>query len=169
MRLMRNFGFSGYDNVIYPGTNGKMTEIAAAMGLTNLEDLDDFVAINRRNYHCYRDAIATVPGLSLLEYNEAERNNYQYAVVEVAPYFPVKRDRIVDVLHAEHILARKYFWPGCHNMEPYRSYYPHAGLMLPNTNLVAERVVVLPTGSSLDADAIRAIASILGVLALGKV
>ena len=34
--LMRNFGFAGYDNVIYPGTNGKMTEIAAAMGLTNL-------------------------------------------------------------------------------------------------------------------------------------
>ena len=55
MRLMRNFGFSGYDNVIYPGTNGKMTEIAAAMGLTNLEELDDFVAINRRNYQCYRD------------------------------------------------------------------------------------------------------------------
>ena len=67
------------------------------------------------------------------------------------------------------MLARKYFWPGCHNMQPYRSYYPHAGLMLPNTNLVAERVVVLPTGSALDADAIRAIASILGILALGKV
>jgi dTDP-4-amino-4,6-dideoxygalactose transaminase len=169
MRLMRNFGFSGYDNVIYPGTNGKMTEIAAAMGLTNLEDLDDFVAINRRNYQCYQDAIATVPGLSLLEYNESERNNYQYAVVEVAPYFPVRRDRIVEVLHAENILARKYFWPGCHNMEPYRSYYPHAGLMLPNTNLVAERVVVLPTGSVLHTDAIQGIASVLGVLALGKV
>ena len=35
MRLMKNFGFSGYDNVIYPGTNGKMTEMAAAMGLVN--------------------------------------------------------------------------------------------------------------------------------------
>jgi dTDP-4-amino-4,6-dideoxygalactose transaminase len=169
MRLMRNFGFSGYDNVIYPGTNGKMTEIAAAMGLTNLEDLDDFVAINRRNYQCYRDSIASVPGLSLLQYNESERNNYQYVVLEVAPYFPVARDRIVEVLHAENILARKYFWPGCHNMEPYRSYYPHAGLMLPNTNLVAERVVVLPTGSALHTDAIRGIASILGVLAQGKV
>ena len=43
-RLMRNFGFSGYDNVIYPGTNGKMPEIAAAMGLTNLGTLDDIVA-----------------------------------------------------------------------------------------------------------------------------
>jgi len=169
MRLMRNFGFSGYDNVIYPGTNGKMAEIAAAMGLTNLEDMDDFVATNRRNYQCYRDAIASVPGLSLLEYDESERNNYQYVVVEVAPYFPVTRDRIVEALHAENVLARKYFWPGCHNMEPYRSYYPHAGLVLPNTNRVAERVVVLPTGSALRADAIRGIASILGVLALGAV
>jgi dTDP-4-amino-4,6-dideoxygalactose transaminase len=169
MRLMRNFGFSGYDNVIYPGTNGKMTEIAAAMGLTNLEDLDDFVATNRRNYQCYRDAIASIPGLSMLEYDESERNNYQYVVVEVAPYFPVSRDRIVDVLHAENVLARKYFWPGCHNMEPYRSYYPHAGLVLPNTKRVAERVVVLPTGSALHVDAIRGITSVLGVLALGSV
>jgi len=168
MRLMRNFGFSGYDNVIYPGTNGKMTEIAAAMGMTNLEDLDDFVAINRRNYQCYRDAIASVPGLSMLEYDESERNNYQYVVVEVAPYFPVTRDRIVEALHAENVLARKYFWPGCHNMEPYRSYYPHAGLVLPNTNRVAERVVVLPTGSALSADAIRGVASILAVLGSGK-
>jgi dTDP-4-amino-4,6-dideoxygalactose transaminase len=35
-RLMRNFGFAGYDNVIHPGTNGKMIEVCAAMGLTNL-------------------------------------------------------------------------------------------------------------------------------------
>jgi dTDP-4-amino-4,6-dideoxygalactose transaminase len=89
--------------------------------------------------------------------------------VEVAPYFPVSRDKIVEVLHAENILARKYFWPGCHNMEPYRSYYPHAGLVLPNTNRVAEHVVVLPTGSTMRADAIRGITSVLGVLALGKV
>ena len=43
MRLMRNFGFAGYDNVIYPGTNGKLTEIAAAMGLTNLQALQEFI------------------------------------------------------------------------------------------------------------------------------
>jgi dTDP-4-amino-4,6-dideoxygalactose transaminase len=167
MRLMRNFGFSGYDNVIYPGTNGKMTEIAAAMGLTNLEHLDDFVSSNRRNYHGYREAISSVAGLSVLEYDESERNNFQYIVVEVAPYFPVSRDQIVAALHAENILARKYFWPGCHNMEPYRSYYPHAGLVLPNTTRVAERVVVLPTGSAMHVDAIQGITSILCALASG--
>ncbi|MBV9268734.1 MAG: aminotransferase class I/II-fold pyridoxal phosphate-dependent enzyme, partial [Acidobacteriaceae bacterium] len=40
IRLMKNFGFRGYDNVEYIGTNGKMTEISAAMGLTGLESLD---------------------------------------------------------------------------------------------------------------------------------
>jgi dTDP-4-amino-4,6-dideoxygalactose transaminase len=165
MRLMRNFGFSGYDNVIYPGTNGKMTEISAAMGLTNLEDIGDFVATNRRNYHCYRDAIASVHGLSILEYDESEHNNYQYIVMEVAPYFQASRDRIVEVLHAENIRARRYFWPGCHNLEPYRSYYPHAGLVLPNTKLVAERVVVLPTGSSICEEDILGITAILRMLA----
>ena len=167
MRLMRNFGFSGYDNVIYPGTNGKMTEIASAMGLTNFEDLDDFVAVNRRNYDRYRDSVASIPGLSLLQFDHEERNNYQYIVMEVAPYFPVSRDRIIEVLHAENVLARKYFWPGCHNMQPYRDYYPHAGLVLPNTTAVAARVVVLPTGSSVTMPDIDAVCAILRSLASG--
>jgi dTDP-4-amino-4,6-dideoxygalactose transaminase len=63
------------------------------------------------------------------------------------------------------VLARKYFWPGVHNMEPYRSFYPHAGLVLPNTKAVASRVVVLPTGTAMNTDDIRAIASVLRVLA----
>jgi dTDP-4-amino-4,6-dideoxygalactose transaminase len=168
MRLMRNFGFSGYDRVIYPGTNGKMTEIAAAMGLTNLEDLAHFVAINRANYHAYREEIGTLRGLQLLQFDESERNNYQYIVLDVSPEFPISRDRLVDALHAENILARKYFWPGCHNMEPYRSYYPHAGLVLPQTNRIAERVIVLPTGSSMHSSDIRAIASVLRVLATSR-
>ena len=50
IRLMKNFGFSGYDNVIYIGTNGKMNELSAAMGLTGLESLKDFITVNKRNY-----------------------------------------------------------------------------------------------------------------------
>src|SRR3970282_754163 len=46
IRLMKNFGFQGYDNVVYIGTNGKMSEVAAAMGLTGLESLEETVAVN---------------------------------------------------------------------------------------------------------------------------
>src|SRR3990172_3226771 len=114
MRLMRNFGFSGYDNVIHPGTNGKLVEICAAMGLTNLDYIDTVIEANRLNYHAYREALAPLPGLSVLSYDETERNNFQYAVLEVGEECPVGRDAIVAALHAENVLARKYFWPGCH-------------------------------------------------------
>jgi dTDP-4-amino-4,6-dideoxygalactose transaminase len=165
MRLMRNFGFVDYDKVIYPGTNGKMTEVSAAMGLTNLGEIDSFVAGNRRNFHCYQSEIATIPGLALLAYDEHERNNYQYIVVEVGPKFATSRDRAVQTLHAENVLARKYFWPGCHNMQPYRAYYPNAGLVLPNTKEVADRVIVLPTGTATSTDDILGITSVLRALA----
>ena len=46
------------------------------------------------------------------------------------------------------MLARKYFWPGVHRMEPYKSLFPHAGLLLPETERIAARVVVLPTGTA---------------------
>ena len=166
-RLMRNFGFHGYDNVIYPGTNGKLTEISAAMGLTNFQELDRFVAVNWRNYELYRKGISSLPGLSLLGFDESERNNFQYIVALVGDGFPCSRDRLIDVLHAENVLARKYFWPGCHKMEPYKSHYPHAGLMLPQTEETARRVVVLPTGSTVtDAD-VRGVLSVLRALANG--
>jgi len=84
MRLMRNFGFAGFDNVIYPGTNGKMTEICAAMGLSNLEALDATMQANRRNYEAYRRALAGLPHISMLEYDGDASNNYQYIVIEIA-------------------------------------------------------------------------------------
>ncbi len=164
MRLMRNFGFSGLDNVIHPGTNGKMIEVAAAMGLVNLEVIDDVIEANRRNHQSYQEALSGVSGISLLGYDESERNNYQYVVMEVGEDCPVSRDRIIETLHAENIRARKYFWPGCHNMQPYRDLYPHAGLLLPNTQKVADRVVVLPTGSTMNSEMINDVAAVIRVL-----
>jgi dTDP-4-amino-4,6-dideoxygalactose transaminase len=169
MRLMRNFGFKGYDNVIHPGTNGKMIEVCAAMGLTNLDGFDDIVGINKRNYVAYREALADIPGITLLPYDPTERNSHHYVVIEVDGDCPTSRDKIVAALQAENILARKYFWPGCHRMKPYRDLFPHAGLMLSNTKTVAERVIVLPTGPNLPDDAIGFIADLLRIVASAPV
>jgi len=149
IRLMRNFGFAGYDNVVSVGTNGKMSEISAAMGLTGLESLEDFVTINYQNYQRYQRGLENVEGLRLLTYNERERQNYQYIVVEIDPDVTgVSLDVIVDLLWAEHVIARRYFYPGVHQMEPYHSYFPHAGLLLQETERLSERVMVLPTGTA---------------------
>lgn len=168
MRLMRNFGFSGFDNVIHMGTNGKMIEVAAAMGLVNLDAIDSVIEANKSNYEAYRDGLSGLSGITLLSFDEAERNNYQYVVMGVGNDCPVSRDRIIEALHAENILARKYFWPGCHNMKPYRELYPHAGLLLPNTQQVADSVVVLPTGTTMNLEMVNTVASVIRVLVEGN-
>lgn len=165
MRLMRNFGFAGFDNVIHPGTNGKMPEINAAMGLVNLDSLDDFIASNKARYDDYAREVGRIEGLRLLEYDDRDAPNFQYVVIEVEPGFPVRRDRIVEALQAENILARRYFWPGCHRMKPYRDLFPHAGLLLPGTEQVADRVVVMPTGASLRPGCVETTAAVLSALA----
>jgi dTDP-4-amino-4,6-dideoxygalactose transaminase len=164
MRLMRNFGFASFDNVVSVGTNGKLTEVSAAMGLTNLESLDAFVTKNRSNYHHYRDAFESIASARVLPYDETEGNNFQYIVLEVEEGARASRDELVAALHAENILARKYFWPGAHRMQPYAALYPHAELLLPHTRTVADRVIVLPTGTAISSEMIDTIASVFRVL-----
>ena len=43
----------------------------------------------------------------------------------------------MKILHAENVIARRYFYPGCHRMEPYKSLFPNAGLVLPETEKIA--------------------------------
>jgi dTDP-4-amino-4,6-dideoxygalactose transaminase len=162
IRLMKNFGFSGLDNVIYLGTNGKMSEISAAMGLTSLDSLEQFIEVNRGHYRCYQEGLADIPGISLFPVDEAEHHNYQYIVLEVdESRTKVSRDSLVKLLHAENVIARRYFYPGCHRMEPYRSYFPHAGLLLPETEKLSQRVLVLPTGTAMSEKEIREICQII--------
>lgn len=162
IRLMKNFGFAGQDKVIYVGTNGKMTELSAAIGLTSLESMDRFMDTNQANYTVYHQALLGIPGIRLLTYDERERCNYQYIIIEVEPSITnISRDTLIAVLRAEQVLARRYFYPGCHRMEPYRSYFPHAGLLLPETNKIVQRTIALPTGTSVGESEILTIADII--------
>jgi len=162
IRLMQNFGFSGMDKVIYIGTNGKMNEVCAAMGLTNLDSLDEFIEINRRNYNLYHKRLADIPGIELVRYDTSEKNNWQHVVFELnETNYGRSRDELMKHLHANGVRARRYFYPGCHRMEPYRSYYPHAHLLLPETEQLCDRVLLLPTGTGVTQEDIRTISLII--------
>jgi len=162
MRFMRNFGFAGVDDVDFIGTNGKMTEVCAAMGLTSLESLDEIVAINKRNYLAYQQVLASFDGIQLYAYDETERCNYQYVIVEVDERRAgISRDALVKVLQAENVLARRYFYPGANQMEPYQSYFPHARLLLPETERLVRRVMSLPTGTATSVQDIEKIGAII--------
>jgi dTDP-4-amino-4,6-dideoxygalactose transaminase len=111
--------------------------------------MEEFIGINHDNYAAYAHGLAGLPGVQLVGYPEEERNNYQYVVLEIEEKdASLSRDLLVQLLHAEHILARRYFYPGCHQMEPYRSDSPNAGLVLPETEKLTLRVLQLPTGTA---------------------
>lgn len=162
IRLMKNFGFAGNGDVVSIGTNGKMSEVSAVMGLTGLESLDEFVAVNYRNYKHYERELKDLPGVRLAAYDETEKCNYQYIVLEIdEAVTQINRDKLVEILWAENVLARRYFYPGCHQMEPYRSNFPNVGIQLPETEKLSARVLSLPTGTSIDQDDICVIGQII--------
>lgn len=162
LRFMRNFGFAGYDDARYLGTNGKMNEISAAMGLTSLESFDEFVLVNERNYRIYRRELEELQGVKLVEYDEGRRNNYHYIVAEVnEERAGISRDDLMQVLHNEGIKARRYFYPGCHQMQPYKAEQPYAYLLLPNTERLAKRVLSLPTGTAISTDDVKRICDVI--------
>jgi dTDP-4-amino-4,6-dideoxygalactose transaminase len=162
LRLLRNFGFVGYDSVTAIGTNGKMSELSAAVGLTSLDCMAAIVTVNQANHATYRRELAGLRGVRLLSYEPNEASNYQYVVLEVDERAAgLSRDELVVVLAAENVLARRYFFPGCHRMEAYREAKTGRELELPVTEYLAERVLVLPTGLQLDKPSIVRIAGIV--------
>jgi len=165
LRAMVNFGFTGVDEVSYVGTNGKMSEISAAMGLASMRTIDEFLAVNRLNHQTYQRHLAQVPGMLLRDWAPQERNNLQYVVVEytAAPGGPT-RDDILRALQAENVMARKYFWPGCHRMEPYRTLNAGSPMQLERTEALAEKLLVLPTGTGVDVAEIEGICSLLALM-----
>jgi dTDP-4-amino-4,6-dideoxygalactose transaminase len=170
IRLMKNFGFAGLDRVIYIGTNGKMNEVSAAAGLTALEGIDEVVSANRRNYRHYRRELGGLPGFDMAAYNGKEKCNYQYVIFRVDEKAAgISRDNMVRILRAENVLARRYFFPGAHKMEPYRSYFPNAGMLLPETERLTGEIMSLPTGTSVGKEDIDKVCELVKfVTARGK-
>jgi len=149
-RLMRDFGFLATDTVVSVGTNGKMTEVAAAMGLTGLESINQIIETNFYNYKEYKAALSDIPGISILSYDETDKNNFHYIILEIEEkVFGMNRDQLLQILNAEKIMVRRYFYPGCHRCEPYRSSPNYRGIRMPVTELLSDRVLALPNGTAL--------------------
>jgi len=156
LRSMINFGFSGIDTVSCLGTNAKMNEFSACAGLTSLDAMGEIRARNQQNYFAYQRGLAHIAGIKVLAYDSRDRSNYHYIVVEIDELAAgLSRDEIVAALWADNVHVRRYFHPGCHMMEPYRTSDPNVGARLPNTNSVCARVMLLPNGTTVSLDDVQ--------------
>jgi dTDP-4-amino-4,6-dideoxygalactose transaminase len=162
LRRIINFGLNREDEVVDIGTNGKMPEVSAAMGLTALESLDEWLAVNRANYETYREELAAVPGVDLVAYDDTEKRNHQYVVIQAdQERSGLSRDDLVEALRAENVLARRYFYPPCHRMDPFRSPGSNHQPTLPATDSLSARVAALPTGTAVGSEGIRQVCQLI--------
>jgi dTDP-4-amino-4,6-dideoxygalactose transaminase len=160
-RRRRSFGLDDGE-VVELGTNAKMCEFSAALGLTSLESADEFMAKNAENFAAYEAALGSCRGLSLKAPTAGQRHNRQYVVVEVDPHEAGRsRDELQAALHASNVMAKRYFWPGCHRMPPYAAAHAARGTALPHTERLCERLLQLPTGTAVSARDIGRIGELL--------
>lgn len=157
LRLMRNFGFLKKDTVINIGTNAKMSEFAAAYGLANLDNLDSIISHNKLIHKAYLKEFSEFSEISFLDYNFQGISNYQYVVARVCSRI---RDSLVDHFHKEGILLRRYFYPGCHNMKPYKSSQKYRSITLPVTQQISSEIIIFPTGKQVTNEDIQDFAQI---------
>ena len=139
----KNFGFHGPEEVAYVGGNAKMNEFQAAMGICNLRHLDGEIAKRKIVVERYRQRLSGVEGICLCQPQDGVESNYAYfpAVFDGYKY---TRNEIFEMLKAQEITARKYFFPLTNSFECYRN-YPTAGVeKTPVAQHLALRVLTLP-------------------------
>ena len=145
LRKMRSFGFIDYDKTECLGINTKMSELHAALGLANLDSLANSLEVNRNNHQLYSSLLSNIEGIDILQYKKP--HNFHYIVAEIQDNAPLNRNELLQVLTQENIIARRYFYPGCHRMAPFGSTDSYSPLS--NTDKLVEKILLLPGGANL--------------------
>lgn len=141
---LKNFGFVDEVTVVAPGINGKMSEFNAALGLLQLQRVNDALE-RRRVLACqYREGLHDVRGIRLLFDNAAAVTNYGYFPILVGRDFPLDRDRLYSRLRDAGIHARRYFYPLISDFPMYRGMPSARASNLPAAVETAARVLCLP-------------------------
>lgn len=141
--------------------NANLNEMHAAMATLCLQELPKVIASNAQRYRRYRSALASVPGLKLLEYRneDIERYNYEMALLEITGEWPLTRDETIKLLRAEGAIISTYYSPPLHRLPQAPAGVPVPEL--PVTENLAARFLQLPVGELMSLDDIDALAAYL--------
>lgn len=140
---LSNFGIQSEENVNAIGTNAKMNEFQAAMGICNLRHIEEEIHKRKHVVELYRRELQGVKGISMFEEQEDVKSNYAYFPVLIEKEICGKsRDQIVEELKKENIYVRKYFYPLVTDYGCYSEYYN--SLSTPVAKRFSECVMTLP-------------------------
>lgn len=133
------------------GFNYRMTNLQAALGVAQLEQLEDFINIKIENYNLYKQEIDKIEGVSILDFNKNTRSNHWfYSLLIDKEKYGLSRDELLNKLNESKIQTRP-IWGLIYEQKPYRNnqnyrvekanYYINKVLNIPcSTNLTEEDV-----------------------------
>lgn len=140
---IKNFGITGPETVCRVGINAKMNEFQAAMGLLNLQYLDEQIKKRKLIAEGYRNVLKDIPGIYYLEDQKDITHNYAYFPILIdETQLGMTRDALHEALKAYNIFTRKYFYPLVTAFECYKPFFQDA--VLPCAETIANRVLTLP-------------------------
>ena len=158
---LKNFGFKNETEVVMPGTNAKMNEMQALMGLQVLGALPEIIAKRKAITECYRDHLKDVPGVRMIaEPAEHIQGNYAYLPVEIdAAQYGMTRDQLYAKLRDYNVLSRRYFYPLICDFACYQNVPIDDPLNV--ARRVAERILTLPIYPDLKLEQVKLICEMI--------
>ncbi len=157
LNQLKNFGITDYERVDYIGGNAKMNEFQAAMGLCNLEELNDNITKRRKLVELYNELLSTINGIKFNEIQENVVSNYAYYPIVVLDEYGLNRDELYELLKTYNIYSRKYFYPISNEFECYKN----CKGLTPIAKDISERVITLPLYSNLGEENVRKICKVI--------
>lgn len=157
---LRDFGIKDAEVVDGVGSNAKMNEFAAAMGLCTLRHVDEEIAKRKKVVDCYRENLAGVEGLQLPPIQENVVSNYAYFPIVIhEKQFGATRNDVLLKLSESNIFARKYFYPLTNAFDAYHGVYDVN--MTPIALHISKRVLTIPLYAELSLDDIGMICGVI--------
>ena len=157
---LRDFGIKDAETVEIVGSNAKLNEFCAAMGLCNLRHFNKTLAKRKRLVELYRQLLAKVPGIKLNYRNPDTEENYSYFPIVVnEEEYGCSRDELVEYLKGYGVFTRKYFYPLINEFACYRTEY--SAKDTPIALAISKRVMTLPLYEDLSEEEVRYIAELI--------
>lgn len=157
---LKNFGIKNEVVVDGVGSNAKMNEFQAAMGLCNLRNIEREIEKRKMVTEYYRKYLEDIPGIQLSPIQEGVKSNYAYFPIVIdEKKFGVTRNEIYEELKQNNIYARKYFYPLTNSFDCFHGKYDIN--QTPVALNISKRVLTLPLYADLSFEDIERICKII--------